>query len=72
MQLTGLGLGVLGDLEEVAKGGVAGLVTATGPLETGDWGSALGALGSFGGQGLLVLPPLPVPLPVPGGPLLLG
>ena len=36
-----------------------------------DWGSAPGALGGFGGQGCLVLPPLPVPLPVPGGPLLL-
>ena len=71
MQLTGLGLGLLGDLEEVAKGGVAGVVTATGPLGAAGWGSALGALGGFGGQGFLVLPPLPVPPPVPGGPLLL-
>ena len=47
------------------------MVTAIGPLGTGGWGSALGALGSFGGQGLLVLPPLQVPLPAPGGPLLL-
>ena len=47
------------------------MVTAIGPLGTGGWGSALGALGGFGGQGLLVLPPLLVPLPVPGGPLLL-
>ena len=62
---------MLGDLKEVAKGGVAGVVTATGPLGTGGWGSALGALGGFGGQGFLVLPPLPVLLPVPGGPLLL-
>ena len=45
-------------------------MTTIGPLGTGGWGSALGALGGFGGQGLLVLPPLPVPLPVPGGPLL--
>ena len=50
---------------------MAGVVTTIGPLGTGGWGSALGALGLFGGQGLLVLPPLPVPLPVPGGPLLL-
>ena len=71
MQLTGLGLGLLGDLEEVAKGGVARVVTTTGPLGAAGWGSALGALGGFGGQGLLVLPPLPVSLPVPGGPLLL-
>ena len=69
MQLTGLGLGMLGDLEEVGKGGVAGLVTATGPLGAVGWGSAPGALACFGGQGFLVLPPLPVPLPVPGGPL---
>ena len=62
---------MLGDLEEVANGGVARLVTATGPLGAGGWGSALGALGGFGGQGFLVFPPLPVPLPVPGGPLLL-
>ena len=41
------------------------MVTAIGPLGTGGWGSALGALGCFGGQGLLVLPPLPVPLPAP-------
>ena len=71
MQLTGLGLGLLGDLEEVAKGGVAGVVTATAPSGAEGWGSALGSLGGFGGQGLLGLPPLPVPLPVPGGPLLL-
>ena len=70
-QRTGLGLGLLGDFEEVAKGGVAGMVTATGPLGAGGWGSALGALGGFGSQGLLVLPPLPVPPPVPGGPLFL-
>ena len=50
---------------------MAGPMTTIGPLGTGGWGSALGALGGFGGQGLLVLPPLPVPLPVPGGPLLL-
>ena len=71
MQLTGLGLGLLGDLEEVAKGGVAGVVAATGPLGAGGWGSAPGGLGGFGSQGFLVLPPLPVPPPVPGGPLLL-
>ena len=47
------------------------MVTAIDPLGTGGWGSALGALTGFGGQGFLVLPPLPVPLPVPGGPLLL-
>ena len=70
-QLTGLGLGLPGDLDEVAEGGVAGVMTTIGPLGTGGWGSALGALGCFGGQGLLVLPPPPVPLPVPGGPLLL-
>ena len=70
MQLTGLGLGLLGDFEEVAKGGVAGVVTATGLLGAGGWGSALGALGGFGGQGFLVLTPFPVPLPVPGGTLL--
>ena len=46
-------------------------MTAIRPLGTGGRGSALGALGGFGGQGLLVPPPLPVPLPVPGGPLLL-
>ena len=67
----GLGLGLLGDFEEVAKGGVAGLVTATGPLGAGAWGSALGALGGFGGQGFLVLPPFLVPLLVAGGTLLL-
>ena len=67
----GLGPGMLGDFEEVAKGGVAEVVTATGPLVAGGWGSALGALGGFGGQGCLVLPPLPVPLPVPGETLLL-
>ena len=50
---------------------MAGVVTATGPLGAGGWGSAPGALGGFGGQGFLVLPPLLVPLPVPGGPLLL-
>ena len=58
MQLTGLGLGMLGDLEEVAKGGMAGVVTATGPLGARGWGSARGALGGFGDQGFLVLPPL--------------
>ena len=42
------------------------MVTAIGPLGTGGWGSALGALGGFGSQGFLVLSPLPVPLPVPG------
>ena len=62
---------MLGDLQEVAKGGVAGVVTSTGPLGAVGWGSAPGALGGFGGQGLLVLPPLPVPPPVPGGTLLL-
>ena len=75
MQRTGLGLGLLGDFKEVAKGGVAGVVTATGPLGAGGWGSALGlvlrGLGGFGGQRFLVLPPLLVPLPVPGGSLLL-
>ena len=73
MQLTGLGLGLLGDLKEVAKGGVAGLVTATGPLGAGGWGSVLGlvlrGLGGFGGQEFLVLPPFLVPLLVPGGSL---
>ena len=63
---------MLGDLEEVAKGGVAGVVTASGPLRAGGSGSAPGALGGFGGQGFLVLPPLSVPLPVPGGTLLLA
>ena len=71
MQLTGLVLGLLGDFKEVAKGGLAGVVTATGPLGAGGSGSALGGLGGFGGQGFLVLPPLLVPLPVPGGTLLL-
>ena len=75
MQRTWLGLGLLGDFEEVAKGGVAGVVTATGPLGAGGWGSALGlvlrGLGGFGGQGFLVLPPFLVPLLVPGGSLLL-
>ena len=75
MQLTGLGLGFLGDFKEVAKGGVAGLVTATGPFGAGGWGSALDlvlrGLGGFGIQGFLVLPPLLVLLPVPGGSLLL-
>ena len=46
-------------------------MTTIGPLGTGGWVFALGALGGFGGQGLLVLPPPPVPLPVPGRPLLL-
>ena len=50
---------------------MAGVVTATGPLGAGGWGSALGALGGFGGQGFLVLPPFLVPLLVPGGSLLL-
>ena len=50
---------------------MAGVVTAIGPLGTVGWGSAPGALGGFGSQGLLVLPPLPVPPPVPGGTLLL-
>ena len=75
MQLTGLGLGLLGDLNEVAKGGVAGVVTATGPSGAGGCSSALGlvlrGLGGFGGQGFLVLPPFLVPLSVPGGSLLL-
>ena len=62
---------MLGELEEVAKGGVAGVVTATGLLGAGGWSSAPGALGGFGGQGFLVLPPLPVPFPVPGDALLL-
>ena len=74
MQLTGLGLGLLGDFKEVAKGGVASVVTATGPLGAGGWGSALGlvlrSLGGFGGQGFLVLPPFLVPLLVPGRSLL--
>ena len=69
-QRTGLALGLLGDLDVVAKGGGAGVVSTIGPLGTGGWGSALGALGGFGSQGLLVLPPPPVPLLVPGGPLL--
>ena len=69
-QLTGLGPGLLGDSDVVAKGGGAGVMTTIGPLGTGGWGSALGTLGGFGGQVLLVLPPLTVPLPVPGGPLL--
>ena len=34
---------------------MAGVVTATGLLGTWGWGSALGSLGGFGGQGLLVL-----------------
>ena len=71
MQRTGLGLGLLGDFEEVAKGVVAAVVTATGPLGARGWGSALGGLGGFGGQGFLVLPPFLVPLLVPGGLLLL-
>ena len=50
---------------------MAGVVTSTVPLGAVGWGSAPGALGGFGGQGLLVLPPLPVPPPVPGGTLLL-
>ena len=50
---------------------MAGVVTAIGPLGAVGWGSASGALGGFGGQGLLVLPPLSFPLPVPGGTLLL-
>ena len=33
---------------------MARVVAATGPLEAGGWGSALGALGGFGGQGFLV------------------
>ena len=70
-QCTGLGLGLLGDFQEVTKGGVAGVVTAIGPLGAVGRGSAPGALGGFGGQGFVVLPPLPVPPPVPGGTLLL-
>ena len=50
---------------------MAGVVTTTGPLGAVNWGSAPGALGGLGGQGFLVLPPLPVPLPVPGRLLLL-
>ena len=54
---------------------MAGVVTGTGPLGAGDWGSALGhVLRGFGGlgiQGFLVLPPFLVPLLVPGGSLLL-
>ena len=54
---------------------MAGVVTATGPLGAGGWSSALGlllrALGGFGIQGFLVLPPLLVLLPVPSGSLLL-
>ena len=46
---------------------MAGVVTAIGPLGAVGWGSAPGALGGCGGQGFLVLPPLPVPPPVPGG-----
>ena len=53
------------------KGGVAGVVISTSPLGAVGWGSAPGALGGFGSQGCLVLPPLRVPLPVPGRPLLL-
>ena len=75
MQLTGLGLGLLGGLKEVAKSCVAGVVTATGPLAAGGWGSAfrlvLRGLDGFGSQGFLVLPPFLVPLLVPGGSLLL-
>ena len=71
MQRTGLDLGLLGDFEEVAKGSVAGVVTTTGPLGAGGWGSALGGWDGFRGQGFLVLPPFLVPLLVPGGPLLL-
>ena len=73
MQLTGLGLGLVGDFKEVAKGGVAGVVTATAPWGAGAWGSALGpvlrGLGGLSGQGFLVLPPFPVQLSVPGGSL---
>ena len=50
---------------------MAGVVTTIGPLGAVGWGSAPGALGGFGGQGFLVLPPLPVLPPVPGGTLLL-
>ena len=75
MQLTGLGLGFLGNLKEVAKDGLAGVVAATCPLGAGGWGPALGlvlrGLGGFGSQEFLVIPPLLVPLPVPGGALLL-
>ena len=41
MQLTGLGLGLLGDFKKVAKGGVAGVVTPTGLLGAGGWGRPL-------------------------------
>ena len=51
---------------------MAGVVSAIGPLGAVGWGSAPGALGGFGGQGFLVLPPLPVPPPVPGGTLVLS
>ena len=71
MQRTGLGLGLLGNFEELAKGGVAGVVTASGPLAAGGSGSALDGLGGLGGQGFLVPPPFLVPLLVPGGTLLL-
>ena len=50
---------------------MAGVVTATGLLGAGGWGSALGGLGRFGGQGFLVLSPFLVPLLVPGRLLLL-
>ena len=50
----GLGLGLLGDFKEVAKSGVAGVVTAIGPLGAGGRGSALGlvlrGLGGFGAR----------------------
>ena len=69
MQLTGLCLGLLGDLKEVAKGGVSEVVAATGPFGAGGWGSAprlvLRGFGGFGSQGFLVLPPFLVPLLVP-------
>ena len=67
----GLGLGLLDNLKKVTKGGAAGVVTATGPLGAGGWGSALGlvlrGLGGFSARGFLVLPSFLVP----GGSLLL-
>ena len=75
MQLTGLVLGPLGELKEVPKGGLAGVVAAIGSSGAGGWGSNLGlvlrGLGGFDGQGFLVLPPFLVPPLVPGGSFLL-
>ena len=50
---------------------MAGVVTATVLLGAVGWGSAPCALGDFGDFDFLVVPPLPVLPPVPGGPLLL-